>query len=38
VDFFGNDGVMTLWRIDLKGGIPTLVTVVVGAYFSPIRP
>ena len=36
VDFFDNAGVMTLWRLALKGGITDLVTVVDGASFSPI--
>jgi hypothetical protein len=38
VDCFGNVGVMTLWRLDLKGGITDLVTVVDGASFSPVGP
>jgi hypothetical protein len=38
VDVFGIVGVMTLWRLEPKGGIPTLVTVVDRAYFSPVGP
>jgi hypothetical protein len=38
VDFFGIVGVMTLWRLELKGGIPTLVTVVDRASFSSVGP
>jgi hypothetical protein len=34
----GNAGVMTLWRLEPKGGITDLVTVVDGAYFSPVGP
>jgi hypothetical protein len=37
VDFSGNTEVMTLWRLEPKGGLSTLVTVVDGASFSPIR-
>jgi hypothetical protein len=38
VDFFSNARVITLWRLELKGGIPTLVTVVNEASFSPVGP
>jgi hypothetical protein len=38
VDFFGNAGVMALWRLEPKGGITDLVTVVDGASFSPVGP
>jgi hypothetical protein len=38
VDFFGNAGVMNLWRLKPKGGIPTLVTVVDRASFSSVGP
>jgi hypothetical protein len=30
--------VMTLWRLELKGGLSTLVIVVDGASFSPFGP
>jgi hypothetical protein len=33
VDFFGIGGVMNLWRLEPKGGTPTLVTVVDGLPF-----
>jgi hypothetical protein len=36
VDFSDNAEVMTLWRLEPKGGLLTLVTVVDGASFSPI--
>jgi hypothetical protein len=38
VEFYGNVGVMTLWRLEPKGGMPTLATVVDGASFSPVGP
>jgi hypothetical protein len=38
VDFSGTAEVMTLWRLELKGGLSTLVIVVYGASFSPIGP
>jgi hypothetical protein len=38
VDCFGSARVMTLWRLDTKGGITDLVTVVDGASFSPVGP
>jgi hypothetical protein len=34
MDYFGSAGVMTIWRLEPKGGIPTLVTVVDGDSFS----
>jgi hypothetical protein len=36
VDFFGNAEVMTFWRLVLRGGLSTLVTVVDEASFSPV--
>jgi hypothetical protein len=38
VDFSGTAEVMALWRLEPKGGLSTLVTFVVGAYFSPVGP
>jgi len=38
VDFSITVEVMALWRLEPKGGIPTLVTVVDGASFSPVGP
>ena len=38
MEYFGNAGVMTLWRLDPKGGITDLVTVVDEASFSLVRP
>jgi hypothetical protein len=36
VDFFSNAEVMICWRLALRGGLSTLVTVVDGTSFSPI--
>jgi hypothetical protein len=36
VDFFGNTEVMICWRLELRGGLSTLVTVVDGTSFSPV--
>jgi hypothetical protein len=38
VDFSNTAEVMTLWRLELKGGLSTLVTVVDRASFSPVGP
>jgi hypothetical protein len=38
MEFFDNAGVMTLWMLEPKHGIPTLFTVVDGASFSPVGP
>ena len=38
MDFFGTAGVMSLCRLEPKGGITDLVTVVGMASFSPIGP
>jgi hypothetical protein len=37
VDFFGNTEVMICWRLALRGDLSTLVTVVDGTSFSPVR-
>ena len=37
VDFFSNTEVMICWRLSLRGGLSTLVTVVDGTSFSPVR-
>jgi hypothetical protein len=37
VDFFGNTEVMICWRLALRGGLSTLVTVVDGPSFSPVE-
>jgi hypothetical protein len=36
VDFFSNIEVMICWRLALRGGLSTLVTVVDGTSFSPV--
>jgi hypothetical protein len=38
VDFFGTTEVMTLWRLEPKGGLSALVTVVDRDSFSPVGP
>ena len=37
IDFFGNAKVMICWRLALRGGLSTLVTVVDETSFSPVR-
>ena len=36
IDFFSNAEVMICWRLALRGGLSTLVTVVDETSFSPV--